>query len=106
MSFIQPMFHFRLKPRPPPLRGLVTRGQAVDSSAIISTAGSRQRPWRSAPAGIQWPPGFPGRREYWASTPALAVIIQIQHGGYRVHPQAVDVVLLQPKAGAEEKRKL
>ena len=40
MSFIQPMFHFRLKPNPPTAGGRVTRGQAVDSSAIISTLGS------------------------------------------------------------------
>ena len=35
MSFIQPMFHLKLKPRPPISAGFVTIGHAVDSSAII-----------------------------------------------------------------------
>ena len=43
MSFIQPMFHLRLKPRPPISAGRETMGQAVDSSAIISTPGSKPK---------------------------------------------------------------
>ena len=35
MSFIQPMFHLKLKPRPPSEAGFVTIGHAVDSSAIM-----------------------------------------------------------------------
>ena len=43
MSFIQPMFHLRLKPRPPTSGGRVTKGHAVDSSAIISTLGLTEK---------------------------------------------------------------
>ena len=32
----------------------------------------------------------------------LAVVVQIEHGGHRVHPQAVHVVLLQPEHGRGE----
>ena len=39
VSCIQPMFHFRLKPSPPMYGGRVTCGQAVDSSAMVSTPG-------------------------------------------------------------------
>ena len=39
MSFIQPMFHLKLKPRPPWSTGWVTLGQEVDSSATMSTSG-------------------------------------------------------------------
>ena len=41
VSFIQPMFHFRLKPSPPRYVGRETIGQDVDSSAIVSTPGWR-----------------------------------------------------------------
>ena len=37
---------------------------------------------------------------------ALAVVVQVQHGGHRVHPQAVDVVLFQPEAGGGEEKAL
>ena len=40
-SFIQPMFHFMPKPRPPRYVGRVTPGQDVDSSAIVRTPGTR-----------------------------------------------------------------
>ena len=32
----------------------------------------------------------------------LTGIVQVQHGGHRVHPDAVDVVLVQPEGGAGE----
>ena len=32
----------------------------------------------------------------------LAGIVQVQHGGHGVHPDAVDVVLVQPEGGAGE----
>ena len=32
----------------------------------------------------------------------LAVVVQVEHGGHRVHPQAVHVVLLQPEHGRGE----
>src|SRR5262250_2426936 len=44
VSFIQPMFHFRLKPRPPRYVGRETAGQAVDSSAMVRMAGKFSRP--------------------------------------------------------------
>ncbi len=31
----------------------------------------------------------------------LAGVVQVQHGGHRVHPDAVDVVLVQPEGGAD-----
>ena len=34
--------------------------------------------------------------------PRLPVVVQIEHGGHRVHPQAVHVVLLQPEHGRGE----
>ena len=37
--------------------------------------------------------------EVGASLPVLPAIVQIEHGGHRVHPQAVDVELLQPEQG-------
>src|SRR3981189_3081079 len=39
VSCIQPMFHLKPKPRPSAYVGLVTPGQAVDSSATIMTPG-------------------------------------------------------------------
>ena len=33
---------------------------------------------------------------------ALAAVVQVEHGGHGVHPQAVDVVLLQPEEGGGE----
>ena len=39
VSCIQPMFHLRLKPRPPMYGGRDTCGHAVDSSAIVRTPG-------------------------------------------------------------------
>ncbi len=39
VSCIQPMFHFKPKPRPPISVGLDTMGHAVDSSAIMVTPG-------------------------------------------------------------------
>src|SRR6266481_3817170 len=41
VSFIQPMFHFKLKPSPPRYVGRDTAGQEVDSSAIVSNPGKR-----------------------------------------------------------------
>ena len=41
MSCIQPMFHLSPKPSPPLSTGRETPGQAVDSSAAISTPGWR-----------------------------------------------------------------
>ncbi len=47
-SCIQPMFHFRPKPRPPKPDGptwwvaRVTPSQAVDSSAMVTTPGTRR----------------------------------------------------------------
>jgi hypothetical protein len=38
-SFIQPMFHFKPKPRLPMCVGRDTAGQDVDSSAISNTDG-------------------------------------------------------------------
>ena len=32
----------------------------------------------------------------------LPAVVQVEHGGHRVHPQAVDVVLLQPEQGGGE----
>src|SRR5664279_510549 len=40
-SCIQPMFHLRPNPRPPPLVGCVTPPHDVDSSAIITMPGLR-----------------------------------------------------------------
>ena len=37
---------------------------------------------------------------------ALAVVVQIQHGRHGVHPQAVDVVFLQPEPGGGEQEAL
>ena len=34
--------------------------------------------------------------------PVLTAVVQVQHGGHRVHPQAVGVVLLQPEHGVGE----
>ena len=39
VSFIQPMFHLKPKPRPPRLVGAVTPGKLVDSSAIMAMPG-------------------------------------------------------------------
>ena len=36
----------------------------------------------------------------------LAVVVQIEHGGHGIHPQAVDVVLLQPVEGAGDEEAL
>ena len=33
---------------------------------------------------------------------ALAAVVQVEHGSYRIHPQAVDVELLQPEEGGGE----
>ena len=38
--------------------------------------------------------------------PALAAVIEVEHGGHRVHPEAVDVALLQPEAGGGEEEAL
>ena len=35
-----------------------------------------------------------------------AVVVQVQHGGHRVHPDAVDVVLLEPEGGGGEQEAL
>ena len=36
----------------------------------------------------------------------VPVVVQIQHGGHRVHPDAVDVVLLEPEGGGGEQEAL
>src|SRR5271168_1682454 len=41
VSFIQPMFHFRLKPSPPRYVGRDTLGHDVDSSAMVKIPGKR-----------------------------------------------------------------
>ncbi|MPN53492.1 hypothetical protein SDC9_201156 [bioreactor metagenome] len=32
------------------------------------------------------------------------VVVQIQHGGHRIHPQPINVINLQPEAGGREKK--
>ena len=93
VSFIQPMSHFMSKPRPPmrvgprdhrPGRGLL--GDHRGRRGCVS------RSRRSSAAGARSPRGSRCRRRRWRSTPRLSRVVQVQHRGHGVHPQAVGVV--------------
>ena len=98
VSCIQPMFHFRLKPSPPMYGGRVTCGHAVDSSAMVSTPGrlgvhdlvhALQERDRLQVLAAAVPVRDP--------LAGFARVVQVQHRRHGVHPQAVDVVLLDPE---------
>src|ERR1700730_14853200 len=99
VSFIQPMFHFIEKPRPPRFVGRVTPGHDVDSSATVTMPGAALcavafiscrncTARRLAPAG-KWggaPPPPGGGKDVEKNVPAPP----------RSPPQAVHVELLEP----------
>ena len=109
MSFIQPMFHLKLKPRPPVIwRAGTPAARRWLSSAMISAPGIRAQhgvvQLLQKSNGLQVlvaavDVGHATRRR-------AGSVIQVQHAGHRVHPQAVDVVLRQPVDSALEIRKL
>ena len=43
---------------------------------------------------------------FGSHSPSLAVVVEIQHAGYGVHTQTVDVVVVAPRTCALEIRKL
>ena len=100
------MFHLKLKPRPPSLTGWVTLGQAVDSSGDHENVGVG-----GEIAVVQLLEELDGLQ---VLLPAVdvghpgtvpAAVVQVEHGGHRVHPQAVGVVLLQPEHGVGEQER-
>ena len=103
MSFIQPMFHFRLKPSPPTYVGRETLGQAVDSSAIGQHA--RMMLVRQDVEFLDERNGFEilAAAEFVGNPFArLAAVVEIQHRGDGIDPQAVDVIFVEPEQGVGE----
>ena len=96
-SCIHPMFHLKVKPRPSSSGWSVTFGQAVDSSAM--TRAPWLRPWTTVFRCLKELNGFQVLvaavllGTHW---PLLASVVQVQHGGHRVHPEAVHMVLFHP----------
>ena len=45
---------------------------------------------------------FPAPVSVWNPLPFLAAVIQVQHGGHGVHPQAVGMVPVQPAQGTAQ----
>src|ERR1044071_5355588 len=98
VSFIQPMFHLSEKPRPPTYVGRETPVQAVDSSAIVRTPGYCR--WISSlnfleklSASDILPPAEAVR----PPLAFLAAVVEVEHRGDGISPQAVDVVLVEPE---------
>jgi hypothetical protein len=106
-SFIHPMFHLNPKPSPPVEVGCGdTPAHEVDSSAMVTTPGVRLYAVALAscsnchrvevlPAAVDW---------LGIHSPGCAGVVEVEHRGDRVDPQAVDVELLQPvgRVGDEE----
>ena len=99
------MFHLKEKPRPPRYGGRVTSGQAVDSSAMVTTPGKLR-----VGDVIEFFQKLDGL-EIFASAELvgnpfalLARVIEIKHGGHGVHAQAVNVKAVAPeqRVGDEE----
>ena len=75
--------------------GRVTPGQEVDSSAIVMAPGyPLVGGGVRSPAGRRPPRGSPARRTGWAAhSPSLPRVVQVEHRGDGVDPQAVHVEL-------------
>ena len=97
------MFHLRLKPRPPRYVGRETLGQAVDSSAIVSTPG-----YCSCARIVEFLEELDGLEVFAAAEfvgdpfARLAAVVEIEHRGHGIDPQAVDVVFVEPEQGVRE----
>ena len=107
ISLAKPIFHLKLKPSPPSETGLVTPGKAVDSSAIISTSGNSAKT-----AGIQLSEKGDSLKVFVPAVniryplSRLAVIVEIEHGCYRIYAQPVHMILTQPKQRIRDKKAL
>ena len=91
------MFHFIEKPRPPTLVGRVTPGHDVDSSAMVTMPGAAL--CAVAFSLLQELDGFqvlPAAVDVRRPAAYRARVVQVEHRCNGVHPQAVDVVLLEP----------
>ena len=99
------MFHLKEKPSPPRYGGRVTCGQAVDSSAMVTMPGNSV-----CASVIEFSEKFDGLQIF---PPAelvgnpfarLARVIEVNHRGHGVHPQAVNVKAVEPeqRVGGEE----
>ena len=99
------MFHLKEKPRPPRYGGRVTRGHAVDSSAMVITPGILR-----VREVVELPEKLDGLKIF---APAILVgnpfallsrIIQVEHRSHRVHPQAVHMKAFAPeqRVGGQE----
>jgi hypothetical protein len=100
VSCIQPMSHLRSKPSPPSLASPVTRGHAVDSSAIASASGKSVRIPGSEIAQER------DRVEVLAPAEAvrdplalLSRVVEVEHRRDRIEADAVHVVATQPPRG-------
>ncbi len=97
------MFHLKSKPRPPASVGRETAGQAVDSSAAITTPGSRavghlvELAQEADGLEVLAPAVLVGH-----PLAAAARVVAVEHRRDRVHAQPVGVVLAQPVEGARD----
>jgi hypothetical protein len=92
------MFHFRLNPRPPPSGG--------DARPCRRLLGDHQDPGRAAVGRgiglLQEGDGLevlPAAVHVRPPLPVRARVVEVEHRGDRVHPQPVDVELLEPVRG-------
>ena len=69
----------------------------MDSSATVKTPGHLVRQLIEAPQEVDGLQVLVAAELVGNPLAGLARVIQVQHGGHRVHAQAVDVVLLQPE---------
>ena len=105
VSFIQPMSHFRPKPRPPTSVGFDTRGHAVDSSAIIWTSGcSRYAVALSSRRKIDRGQVLAPAVRVRHPLAGLAAVVEVQHRRHPVDAKAVGVEAVHPEHGAREEK--
>ena len=90
------MFHLSEKPRPPSAGVAVTLGQAVDSSAIVRTPGflCAMMLFRCLKNSIDR--DFPAPVTVRDPLARLAAVVAVEHGRDGIHPQPIDVIVLDP----------